>query len=144
MRIVVDSNVLLTYFWKDSVLREICKSRKVQLFAPEFALKEFKKHAKHMAKKAGLTQRDIKRVSEDLLSQLIFIDYEDYSRFFADSWDSIEDLPEKERAELSEDLDFLATARFVSCPIWSNDKLLTRQKEVIVLNTKEIISLLDV
>jgi len=43
MRLVVDSNVLFTFFWKNFVFRNIL-DKSVELFSPEYALEEINKY----------------------------------------------------------------------------------------------------
>jgi len=37
-----------------------------------------------------------------------------------------------------DDTEYLALAITLNCPLWSNDKALTQQKQVTVLSTQEI------
>lgn len=144
MRLVLDTNILLTYFWETSTLREVCKLRKAELFAPEFALKEFKKHARDIAKRAGVPDERFEGVCKELFSKIVVIDFRDYEEFFKECREAFAELDKGERRELEEDADFLAVAVMLCCSLWSNDKLLKKQSRVDVLNTKEIVSLLDI
>ena len=57
--------------------------------------------------------------------------------------DFIKDLNEEETSSLLEDIDFLALSLELNCPLWTNDALLKKQNLVKILNTKEVINLLD-
>jgi len=144
MRLVVDSNVLFSYFWKNSVFREICKEKKVELFAPDFALEELSKHAKGIMEKTGISLNEFKTLRKDMSSHMVFIDYRDYSKYFKEIIDSWNNISGKNREEMREDIDFLAIAEMLCCSLWSNDKLLKKQTKIVVLNTKELVSLLDI
>jgi len=144
MRLVLDTNVLLTYFWETSTLREVCKLRKAELFAPEFALKEFNKHAREVFKRARVPDEKFGSVCKELFSKITILDSKDYDEFFRECKASFIGLTENERCELEEDADFLAVSIMLCCPLWSNDKLLKKQKKVDVLNTAEVVSLLDI
>ncbi len=144
MRLVLDNNVLLTYFWKSSTLRALCMENKGEFFTPEFALVEFKKYARELSKRAGTPEKEFDRVCKDLFSHVTIIDFKDYKGFFKECIESFERLSEKDNAELIRDLDFLAVAHMLCCPLWTNDKLLRKQHGVVILDTKEVVSLLDV
>ena len=40
MRIIVDTNILFSFFWKKSILKELLNNPSLELFSPEFALEE--------------------------------------------------------------------------------------------------------
>ncbi len=42
MRIVVDSNILFSFFCKDSTFSELCERKELQLISSEYALEEIK------------------------------------------------------------------------------------------------------
>lgn len=143
MRIVLDSNILFAYFWGDSVFREICKSGKLELFAPEYALTELKRYDVHIRKKTRISKEEFESLRKEMAEKIIFIAEEDYKEYFGEIIESWAGLAEEVVSEISDDIDFLAVANFLCCPLWSNDKLLKRQDEVLVMNTKEIIELVE-
>ena len=55
MEFIVDTNVLLTFFWKNSTFKKISLMQELDLFSPEFALKEINKHSDEIIKKCGLS-----------------------------------------------------------------------------------------
>lgn len=144
MRLIIDTNVLLTYFWKDSVFRGVCEGEKAELFAPELVVKEFREHAPQIAERAGVPKEEFQRVCKEALLQLVIIDFRDYEEFLKECQSSIGELDGREYTEVLEDLDFLAVAKMLCCALWSSDKLLRKQKAVTVLDTKEVVSLLDI
>jgi len=144
MRLVVDTNILFTYFWKGSVLKKICDARKVELFTPELALKELDKYAGDIARRTSISSDEFSNMRKDMLSNFVVIDRKDYSEFFEEAYPLLSQLPEKDRNELFEDLDFIATSMMLCCPLWSNDKLIGKQRGIVVLNTADLVSLLDI
>jgi predicted nucleic acid-binding protein len=143
MRFVIDTNVLLTYFWKGSVFRRVCTERQAELFAPEYILKEFRRYAPEVSKRAGVERNELRKICREALSHLVIIDYDDYSGFMKECMEATFDLDERERDEILEDLDFLAAAEMLCCPLWTSDKLLSKQKRVAVFSPAEVVSLLD-
>ena len=61
MRLAADSNVIFTYLWESSALKEII-GQGARLFSPEYALFELEEHWQEIAGKAGvgLEKRDEK------------------------------------------------------------------------------------
>jgi predicted nucleic acid-binding protein len=144
MRLVADTNILFTYFWEGSALRKICDERRAELFTPELALKELDKYADSIARRTGRTADDFRKMRKEMLLNFTVIDKKDYSGFYTKTRSMLAHLPKNELKEASEDLDFLAASIMLCCPLWTNDKLLRKQSGVIILDSKEVVSLLDV
>ena len=143
MKLVVDSNVLFTFFWKDSVFKNFVDTP-VQLFSPEYALEEINKYSLELMKKTSLSKERFKKLKQELALKVEFISLEEYSPLFHKALTIVSKSPKNEYEEFVKDIDFFALALMLSYPIWSNDKLLKKQSKVIIFNTKEIIELLDV
>ena len=142
MIFVVDSNVLFTFFWKDSAFEGIV-SKEIKLFSPEFALKEINKHSSEIMKKSGLTETEFKKKKEELPKRVKFISLEEYSDFLKQAELLAKNLSETEKSELLKDIDFLALALKLCCSIWTNDNLFKKQSEISIFTTKEMIELLS-
>lgn len=138
MKLVVDSNVLFTFFWKESVFRSVLCRSDIQLFAPDYALAEIKKHAGEIIRKTDITKAEFERIKEDLCTKIRFFPLEHYANQFKKF-----KLPDEHKIELLGDIDFLALALNLGCSLWSNDELLKTQSSVIVLSTKDLINLLS-
>lgn len=142
MRLVVDSNVLFTLFWEDSVFRNIL-NKSVELFAPEYALEEINKHSSELIKKISCSESEFKKLKRDLALKVEFIPLEEYSSAFPKVLSMADQLTKKEYMEFVKDIDFFALAVKIGCPIWSNDKLFKKQSKVLVFTNREIIELFD-
>ena len=141
MRIVVDSNVLFTFFWSDSIFRELSTIKDIEFFSPEYALEEINKYSKEITKKAHIYSKDFKKIIKELANIVNFISLEEYSNFFRPAKELTLNFSKEQEYEFLKDLDFYALALKLKCPIWSNDALFKKQQKVVVLNTKEIIDL---
>lgn len=141
MKIVVDSNVLFTFFWSDSIFREFSKIKDIEFLSPEYSLEEINKYSKEIRKKARISSKEFKKALNDLAQVVNFVSLEQYSDFFKKAKDLAKDLSTDQEYEFLYDIDFYALALKLNCPIWSNDLLFKKQQKVIVLNTKEIIDL---
>ena len=102
MKLVVDSNVLFTLFWKNSIFSKISLRQDLELFAPEFAIEEINKYKKEIMHKTKISEK-----------------------------------------ELLNDIDFIALALKLKVPLWTNDKLIKKVKDINILNTKELIEIME-
>ena len=143
MELIVDTNVLLTFFWSDSVFRKITLSQELRLISPEFALEEIKKHSSDICKKADLSLDRFKELREELAIRVEFVPLNKYEDFFPKIKNGLKNCDEKELNELIMDIDFLALALKSERLLWSNDHLLKKQSLVKIVSTSELIKLLD-
>ena len=142
MKLIVDTNVLITYFWNRSVFSQIASEKKIALIAPEYALEEINKHSKEIMQKSKTNSKEFKNKKIRLAELVEFKPIEDYLQSLKEVKKLISQHKTKDKEELLKDLDFLSLAQKEKCALWSNDKLLKEQNEIIVLNTKELINLI--
>ncbi|MBI2671215.1 hypothetical protein HYX18_04545 [Candidatus Woesearchaeota archaeon] len=139
MKIVTDSNVLFTFFWKDSAFDKISIKQELELFSPEHALEEINKYSGEIQFKAGLSKNEFNKLKKEIKILVEFIPIQKYQQFLKEAKLLAKYIREDKRPEFLEDLDFIALALKLKCPIWSNDKLLKEQPRVKILDTKDII-----
>ena len=135
MKVVLDTNVLFTWFWKESILQK----KILSCYAPEWALKELQKYQQEIQKKANISSQEFTKKVEALKKEIAFVAPRIYKETYKKVDQKIQ--PKKEYAFLKEDLDFLSLAVYLQCPLWSNDKLLKEQDMITVLSTHEMILL---
>ena len=133
MKIAVDTNILFSFFWKNSFTKKLLINSLFELVSPELAIEELKKYSKEIMKKAKISKKDFDRLLKDLKLYVKIINKKEYSSFIPNC-ESFS--PDKD------DLEFFALCKKFSCSLWSNDFILKRQNEIKVLTTKEIIELL--
>lgn len=131
MRFVVDSNVLFTFFWKDSFSKGILVDQDFDFFAPELALEEIKRNSEHILKKTGILKEKFKELLNDIAIFVEFVPVEEYKEFLHKA-DCISD---------KNDIDFIALGLKLNCPVWSNDPHLKEQSLVKVFGTDEFIKM---
>ena len=129
MRLVADTNILFSFFWKKSLSRKILSSGAAELFSPEFALEEINAYESEIRRKTGLSKEEFRESRKELALLVEFVPVEEYRRFFK----SLLSVPDKD------DIDFLALALHIGCPIWSQDKALKKQGAVTVYSTAELL-----
>jgi len=81
MKFVVDSNVLFTFFWKNSVFNKLILNYDLELYAPEFALEEIKKYSLEIRKKAKISVSEFNSLRRGLLNIVNFVPLEVYKAF---------------------------------------------------------------
>lgn len=142
MRLVVDSNVLMTAFWPNSTFSDLASRHDMKLYAPAYALEEIRKHGAEIRQKTKATAHGFAQVAESLEATVRFFDKKEYSSGLREMGKELRGLDVKDAERIREDIDFLALAHERRCPLWSNDSLLKKQKSVVVLSTRELILLL--
>ena len=142
MKLVADSNVLFTFFWKNSAFRQI-SAQDVRIFSPQFALEEIDEHKEEIMQKTTINKNSFDLMLKELRQMVFFIPLEEYECFVNQAYDSVKGLPQNQSDALGEDIDFLALAMKYKCPVWSNDKLLKKQTAVDIVSTKELVLLVE-
>src|SRR3989344_2739414 len=145
--VVVNTNVLFTFFWKNSVFNKLVLSQHLECLCPERALEEINKYSSDIMKRTKLSETEFNKLKNELFKVLVEpLPFKLYSSSIKEMGTCIENtkgLTAEEKEELLDDIDFLALALKLKCLLWSNDKLLKEQSKVKVINTEEMISLVD-
>ena len=131
MEFVVDTNILFTYFWKQSFTKKILMNQKLRLFSPEFSLEEINNYKSEIIKKTNITEKEFNNIRMDLAIAVEFIPITEYKEFLKQA---LKTTPDKN------DIDFIALALKLKLPIWSNDSLLKNQDKVKIFSTSDLMS----
>lgn len=131
MECVINANILFSIANPNSVTRNIISNFAINLYSPKFALKEIKKYKQTIIKKAKL--EDFDEYLQILEERINFIDIDKYKQEIKICKNLIED---------EKDIEYLALAKRLNLPLWSNDKLLKNQNIVKVINTAEMVELI--
>ncbi len=134
MKLVVDSNVLFTFFWKRGTTRNLFVKQELELISAEFSLEEIKKYEKEIIKKAKLSRKEFNDLRKELATIVEFISLDEYKDFLQEAVKITSD---------QNDVDFFALALKMSSSIWSNEKNLKKQNKVFIFSTEEVIDLID-
>jgi len=136
MKLVVDTNILFSFFKSDSVTRRIIVESSIDLFAPEKTFLELKKFTGEICRKSGIKEDKFKKIFEKLM---LFVKIVPRSNFINSYKEALLFLPDKAK----DDAPFIGLALYLDIPLWSNDKLLKKQDKVIVFSTSEILKIVD-
>ena len=134
MKIVVDTNILFSFFWENSLTKKLLINSNIELISPEIALKELIKYSQQIIEKTKINKNSFEEKINELKTIIKFIKEKEYSSVI------------KEAEEISPDKGdshFFALCIKFNCILWSNDLILQNQKRIKVLTTKDILNLFD-
>lgn len=143
MKLVVDTNVLITIFWKNSVFQRLSIKQNLGLFSPLYALEEINKNKQEILEKTKLSLNEFESLRRDLAIRIEFIPLEEYSSFLKKAESLAIELKEEDILDFLKDIDFFALALKLMVPIWSNDKQFKKQSKIKVFTTEELIKEFD-
>lgn len=132
MKVVVDTNILFSFFWQGSFIKNILISSNMEIFSSELALEELNKYSSLIINKTKTSKIKFDLELNNLKSFVKFLS-ENYYKNFMKTAEEIS--PDKDDAH------FLALCLKLNLPLWSNDKELKNQDKVTVLDTEDIINL---
>ncbi len=133
MKIVVDTNILFSFFWKNSLTRRLLLTSNFDLISSEFALEELNKYSGEICQKLKISMKIFVEELSELNKIIKFAPKKEYSTFL------------KEAEEISpdeKDSEFFALCLKYSCVLWSNDLALKNQNKVTVLSTEDIVDII--
>ncbi len=133
MKLVVDANILFSFFQKKSFTRSfILNHPEVEYFTPTYVFDELEKHEGTIKKKANI---------EDRIYRLIIDEIKEYVEVVG--VESLEPHWEKAEEDCPDpgDVHYFACALAKDCPLWSNDGKLKKQDTVKVIDTEELVEL---
>ena len=133
MEIVIDTNILFSFFWKNSTTRKLIITSNFNIISPITALEEIDKYTHEIIKKTRLKEKEFNEELKRLKEIVKFVDKKEYFYFLKDAGKISPD---------KKDSDFFALCFKYNCLFWTNDSLLKMQNKIRVLNTEEIIELL--
>ncbi len=131
MKLVADANVLFSLAREGSVASAITAKYKILLYSPSYALDEIARHKKEFVANSGL--RTFRQAEQRLLKMVRFIKKAELQSELKDAAGLVSD---------PKDIAYIALAKKIGCPVWSNDKHLKEQTQIPVFTTKELLEVL--
>ena len=133
MLLVIDANPFIAGFLRNSASRRIILSDGVELFSPEWLLKEFEKNEFELREKFPASENfwETKKI---LFAFIKLVPAAEYSEHM------------KEASKLSKnakDDPYFALALSLNCAIWSDESSFKRQQSVKVFSTSDLVKELD-
>jgi predicted nucleic acid-binding protein len=139
VKFVVDTNVLFSFFKKETKTRNLILSDMLELYVSEIARKELLKHSLILTKKANISLSDFNKFTSLLEEYLKFLPLVEYKVEFPQVLIYTKEFSYTDIKEFLDDLDFFALAT-QQCQLWSNDALFKKQKAINVLNTAKMVT----
>ena len=137
MKLIIDTNILISSLLKDSTTREILLNESLNFYLPEIVLSEVNKYLPYIIQKSELSEEEIKKLLNTILENLILVPIEEYEKKMNEGMKIIGNIDEK-------DTQFIALALSIENDgIWSNDKHFEKQKKIKVFKTIDTLNLLE-
>lgn len=139
MKLIIDTNVLISSVLKDSTTRELLLNESIEFYLPEIVLSEVNKYLPYIVQKSRLSEEKIKKLLNIILENLHLVPIDEYEGKMDEGLKIMKDIDEK-------DTQFIALALALAINndgIWSNDKHLSKQKRIKVYKTIDILNFLE-
>ena len=137
MKLIIDTNILISSLLKDSTTREILLNESLNFYLPEIVLSEVNKYLPYIIQKSELSEEEIKKILNTILENLILVPIDEYEKKMNEGTKIIGNIDEK-------DTQFIALALSIENDgIWSNDKHFAKQKKIKVFKTIDILNYLE-
>jgi predicted nucleic acid-binding protein len=137
MKRILDSNVFFSAIIRNSTTRKIILESSEKLLLPYFVFIELQNHKEEILKKSRMNEQELHEVIQNLLTKMEIISREDSLKHIHEALNIVKNID-------LDDLPYFACALlYEDSVIWSDDKALKKQNIVKVLNTKEIIKILE-
>ncbi len=137
MKLIIDTNILISSLLKDSTTREILFNESLSFYLPEIVLNEVNKYLPYIIQKSELSEEEIKKLLNTLLENLILVPIDEYEKKMDEGIKIIGNIDDK-------DTQFIALALSIENDgIWSNDKHFEKQKKIRVFKTIDILNFLE-
>lgn len=123
MRLIVDSNEIISALIKEGMARTIITSDRIEFYSLEYVMDEIKKHMRYIVQKSGMNKREVELLFRLFIQNILLIPEEDIK------------LKMNEAVKIMKDIDIndssiLACALAVTNDgIWSEDKHLEKQNQ---------------
>ena len=130
MKIVVDTNSIISALIKNGISRRIIVSPVIRFITPDYTLQEISKYEKLICKKAKINHDEFKLLLNLIFEHITIVPKEDYNGLLNRAKTLIEDV---------DDVPFIALCLASKADgIWSDDAHFKTCKEVIIFRTKEL------
>lgn len=136
MKLVIDTNILISALIKDSLTRELLLFPSIEFLLPEYSLEEIENHKTKISKYSGLTSEDIDIILSILLENISIIPADKIKPHLKKASEIIGHI------DLN-DVPFVALALSTDNDgIWTNDKHFERTEGIKVWKTPDLRDLL--
>ena len=96
MKLIIDTNILISSLLKDSTTREILLNESLNFYLPEIVLSEVNKYLPYIIQKSELSEEEIKKLLNTLLENLILVPIDEYENKMDEGMKIIGNIDEKD------------------------------------------------
>jgi len=134
MRLVVDTNILVSFFRANPVNEFISRSKllNLYLFSSEYVFEELRRNKEDVLKYSGVDLEQFEVKLSELLTFIKIVPERLYKEFESEA---------KQPSPHDKDIPIFALALKLNCPIWSNELVFKKQSKVKILSTRDMIEL---
>jgi predicted nucleic acid-binding protein len=133
MKLIIDSNIVISALIRDSKTREIILDSNIEFFYPEIGLRNLGKHKQLIMKKAGISEYEYNQLYNILFERVVVIKDETFLG-------KLDQAKEIMGSIDMEDVPFIALALSIENDgIWSDDYHFQKQKDISVYTTEELV-----
>ena len=137
MKLIVDSNRILSALIKDGLTRKLLFSKEFEFYTPDYVLEEVREYKEYVVKKTGMTFEQIELLFQIVLENINIIPEEKVKKKMEEAIKIMENIDR-------DDSPILACALVVpNDGIWTEDKHFEKQTKVKVWKTEELITILE-
>lgn len=134
MKLIIDTNVIISSLLKDSKARELLLSETFEFYLPEIVLSEINKYILYIVQKSNLNEKEIKVVLNKILEKLNIVPIQVYEDKIPEALSIMEKIDKK-------DTQFIALAlKIENDGLLTNDKHFQKQSIVKVYRIMDIIA----
>jgi len=134
MKIIIDTNILMSALIKDSITRKIIFESGFDFYYPMESFKELLKYKSLILEKSGMDEIEYNNIFFLLLRKIKTIHAELIQDFFQKAKYLMHHID-------PDDIIFIATALAFDATIWSDDMHFQEQNSIRIFTTKEMIKL---
>ena len=133
MRVIVDSNRIISALIKEGVSRKILSSKNIEFFTVDYVTKEISKYKGAIVEKSGMSKEEVDALFTLVMENVNIVPEEDVKSKMKEALDITKDIDAK-------DAPFIAAA--LAMPndgVWSHDKHFEKQAKVKILLAKDLL-----
>jgi len=135
MRIVIDTNIIISALIKDSLARLLILFGNLDLVSPEFTMDEVNKYKGIILDKSALSEEEFKELFLVILGRIEMISKFEYESYIKEAEEIIGAIDIK-------DVPFVACALVINSDgIWSEDRHFERQDRIRVFKTIDVLKI---
>lgn len=131
MRLVVDTNIIISALIKDSFTRWVLLYSGFDFFYPEISFEEIKKYKKLILKKSCMKESNLNKLLSLIFQRIRIVP----TKFFRNYLNKANKVMRK--IDINDSV-FLALAFALDSEIWSDDKDFEKQSKIKTIKTKDL------